>query len=63
MGGVMTPPSSAGPTEAINQEMETIPSQGAEQLSVLYTADMCEVDIRRLSSATRSPTPNGHYEV
>lgn len=58
----MTPPSTAGATEAINQEMETIPSQGMEQLSVLYTTDMCEVDIQRLSSAIRSPTPNSHYK-
>lgn len=56
MGGVMTPPRSAEATEAVNQEMETIPQQSAKRLSVLYTAGMCEVDVQRLLSAARPHT-------
>lgn len=46
------PPSSVGATEAVNQEMETIPSQAPSDALSFTPADMCEVDIDRLLSAT-----------
>lgn len=55
--GVMTPPSSAGASEAVNQEMETIPSRAPGRCSVLYTLPICA---KWPSSGYRvAPTPNG----
>lgn len=55
--GVMTPPSSAGASEAVNQEMETIPSRAPRHRSVLYTLP---VRAKWPSSGYRvAPTPNG----
>lgn len=40
MGGVMTPPSSVGASDAVNQEMETIPSQAASVV-LSFTPSIC----------------------
>lgn len=54
--GVMTPPSLAGASEAVNQEMETIPSRAPGRCSVLYTL----IRAKWPSSGYRvAPTPNG----
>lgn len=55
--GVMTPPSLAGASEAVNQEMETIPSRALGCRSVLYTLP---IRAKWPSSGYRvAPTPNG----
>lgn len=55
--GVMTPPSSAGASEAVNQEMETIPSQAPGRCSILY---MLPIHAKWPSSGYLvAPTSNG----
>lgn len=57
----MTPPSSVGAAEAVNQEMETIPSQAPNDV-LSFTPPIC---VKRTSTGYRvphSPAPNSHYK-
>ena len=57
----MTPPRPAGATEAVNQEMETIPSQAPSDV-LSFTLSIC---VKWTSTGYRVPrtaTPKTHYK-